>query len=152
LKHLEAITTIPHPFNSRANTDTTKKYLHDQFRELQAEAIALGRRNVRYDDGVGDNSTWVRRYKSRQQRRMEDEGLVEPSDKDEELLPESMEVVQGDNMVMWIGGIVESLEGQVPVRMEIDVDQESQTALLVSAHFGMSQCHASVTVATVQEG
>ncbi|KAG0364815.1 hypothetical protein BGX24_004440 [Mortierella sp. AD032] len=98
LKHLQAITTIPHPFNSRANTDITKKYLRDQFQELRAAAIALGRRNVRYDD-------------------------------------KNMEVVQGDNMVMWIGGVVESKEGQVPVRVEIDVDQESQNALLVSAHF-----------------
>ncbi|KAG0281633.1 hypothetical protein BGZ96_001063 [Linnemannia gamsii] len=135
MKHLEAITTIPHPFNSRANTDITKQYLRDQFRELQEEAVALGRRNVRYDDGAGDNSTWVRRYKTRQQRRMEDEGLVELVDENEVLLPENMEVVQGDNMVMWIGGVVESMEGQVPVRVEIDVDQESQSALLVSAHF-----------------
>ncbi|KAK3818145.1 MAG: hypothetical protein J3R72DRAFT_460240 [Linnemannia gamsii] len=135
LKHLQAITTIPHPFNSRANTDITKKYLRDQFQELRAEAIALGRRNVRYDDGAGNTTTWVRRYKTRQQRRMEEEGLVEPADEDEELLPENMEVVQGDNMLMWIGGVVESKEGQVPVRVEIDVDQESQNALLVSAHF-----------------
>ncbi|KAK3819202.1 MAG: hypothetical protein JOS17DRAFT_756490 [Linnemannia elongata] len=135
LKHLEAITTVPHPFNSRANTDITKKYLRDQFRELQEEAIALGRRNVRYDDGAEDNSTWVRRYKTPQQWRMEEEGLVEPIDENEELLPENMEVVESDNMVMWIGGVVQSMEGQVPVRVEIDVDQESQTALLVSAHF-----------------
>ncbi|KAF9122710.1 hypothetical protein BGW39_009553 [Mortierella sp. 14UC] len=135
LKHLEAITTIPHPFNSRANTDITKKYLRGQFQELQAEAIALGRRNVRYDDGTDDNATWVRRYRTRQQRRMEEEGLIEPADEDEELLPENMEVVQGDNMVMWIGGVVESKEGQVPVRVEIGFDQDSQAALLVSAHF-----------------
>lgn len=69
---------------------------------------------------------------------MEDEGLVEPIDENEALLPESMEVVQGDNVVMWVGGVLESMEGQVPVRVEIDVDQESQSALLVSAHFGMS--------------
>ncbi|KAF9087588.1 hypothetical protein BGX29_000751 [Mortierella sp. GBA35] len=120
-RHLEALTTIPHPFNSRANSDITKKYIHDQFRELQAEAVALGRRNVRYDDGIGDNSTWVRRHKNRQE--------------DDDDKPENLEVMQGDNMVMWIGGVVESMEGQVPVRVEIDVDQESQTALLVSAHF-----------------
>ncbi|KAF8935687.1 hypothetical protein BGZ47_009798 [Haplosporangium gracile] len=135
LKHLEAITTIPHPFNSRANTDITKKYLRDQFRELQEEAIALGRRNVQYDDKAGENSTWVRRYKTRQQRRIEEEGLVGPADENEVLLPENMEVVESDNMVMWIGGVIRSMEGQVPVRVEIDVDQESQTALLVSAHF-----------------
>ncbi|KAF9144099.1 hypothetical protein BG015_000204 [Linnemannia schmuckeri] len=145
LKHLEAITTVPHPFNSRANTDITKKYLRNQFRELQEEAIALGRRNVRYDDKAGENSTWVRRYKTQQQRRMEEEGLVEPADEKEVLLPENMEVVESDNMVMWIGGVVESMEGQVPVRVEIDVDQESQTALLVSAHFDSvsTSCGAS---------
>ncbi|KAF9945135.1 hypothetical protein BGZ70_004018 [Mortierella alpina] len=121
-KHLEAITTTPHPFNSRANSDLTRKYIQDQFRELQAEAIALGRRNVRYNDGL-DNSTWTRR------RQDQDDGS-------EESQPEEvLEVVQGDNMVMWVGGVVASVEDNVPVSIEIDVDQESQTALLVSAHY-----------------
>ncbi|KAF9988257.1 hypothetical protein BGZ75_009738 [Mortierella antarctica] len=121
-EHLAAITTTPHPFNSRANSDLTRKYIQDQFRELQAEAIALGRRNVRYDDGL-DNSTWTRRHEAR-------------PDNGEPLQPEEvLEVVQGDNMVMWVGGVVDSVEDNVPVSIEIDVDQESQTALLVSAHF-----------------
>ncbi|KAF9274419.1 hypothetical protein BGZ68_000696 [Mortierella alpina] len=130
-EHLEAITTTPHPFNSRANSDRTRKYIQDQFRELQAEAIALGRRNVRYDDGL-DNTTWTRR---REERRTKVEGETGPDD-GEELLPEEvLEVVQGDNMVMWVGGVVDSVEDNVPVSIEIDVDQESQTALLVSAHY-----------------
>ncbi|KAF9920727.1 hypothetical protein FBU30_009357 [Linnemannia zychae] len=135
LKHLEAITTVPHPFNSRANSDITKRYLRHQFQELLAEAVALGRRNVRYDDGMNDNSTWVKLYKSRQQQQMEDDGLLEPADDSEELHPENIEVVQGDNMVMWIGGVVESMDEQVPVRVEIDFDQEKQNALMISAHF-----------------
>ncbi|KAI8597502.1 hypothetical protein EDD21DRAFT_436902 [Dissophora ornata] len=132
-EHLEAITTIPHSFNSRANTDITKAYILSQFRKLQAEAIVLGRRNVRYDDGV-DNSTWTRLSKSQQQQQMEDLGETEPSD-GSKMQPEVVEVVQGDNLVMWVGGVVESMEGGVIVNIEIDVDQESQPALLVSAHY-----------------
>ncbi|CAO3566324.1 unnamed protein product [Mortierella alpina] len=129
-KHLEAITTTPHPFNSRANSDLTRKYIQDQFRELQAEAIALGRRNVRYDDGL-DNSTWTRRRQQQQQRRTN----VQDDDSEESQPEEVLEVVQGDNMVVWVGGVVNSVEDNVPVSIEIDVDQESQTALLVSAHY-----------------
>lgn len=128
-KHLEALTTIPHPFNSHANTDITKKYLRDQFRALQEEAVGLGRRNVRFDDGSVDNSTWVSRSVPDDENVEEDEGLLEE---------EEMQVVQGDNMVMWIGGVVQSKEGQaVPVSVEVDINQENQTALLISAHFGM---------------
>ncbi|KAG0361420.1 hypothetical protein BGZ54_009099 [Gamsiella multidivaricata] len=132
-EHLKAITTTPHPFNSRANTDITKAYILDQFRKLQAEAIAYGRRNVRYDDRV-DNSTWTQLYKTHQQRRMEDAGESEPSD-GEPLREELLTVVQGDNLLMWVGGVVDSMEGDVPVKIEIDVDQESQTALMISAHY-----------------
>lgn len=127
-KHLEALTTIPHPFNSRANTDVTKKYLRDQYHALQEEAIALGRRNIRFDDGSLDSSTLVSLSTPDSENEEEDEGSLEQ---------EEMQVVQGDNMVMWIGGVVQSKEGQVPSRVEIDVNQGNQTALLVSAHFGM---------------
>ncbi|KAF9104710.1 hypothetical protein BGX27_009980 [Mortierella sp. AM989] len=132
-EHLTAITSVPHPFNSRANTDVVKKYILDQFKSLQAEAVAIGRRNVRYDDGVG-NSTWTQLRKSKQQRRMEEDGEVELSN-GETLLPEILDVVQDDNLVMWVGGVTESMEGDVPVKIEIDVDQESQAALMVSAHY-----------------
>ena len=135
-EHLAAITTTPHPFNSRANSDQTRKYIQDQFRELQAEAIALGRRNVRYDDGL-DNSTWTRRRRQApQQPRTKDQGETGPINKEDLQLEEVLEVVQGDNMVMWVGGVVDAVEDNVPVSIEIDVDQESQTALLVSAHYG----------------
>ncbi|KAF9947806.1 hypothetical protein BGZ72_010250 [Mortierella alpina] len=102
---------------------------------LPAEAIALGRRNVRYDDGL-DNSTWTRRRRQApQQPRTKDQGETGPINK-EDLQPEEvLEVVQGDNMVMWVGGVVDAVEDNVPVSIEIDVDQESQTALLVSAHY-----------------
>ncbi|KAF9205769.1 hypothetical protein BGZ49_003526, partial [Haplosporangium sp. Z 27] len=132
-EHLEAITAEPHPFNSRANTDIVKKYILDQFKALQAEAISLGRRNVRYYDSE-DNTTWTQLYKSRQQRRMEDLGEVEPGE-GETLTSEILNVVQGDNLVMWVGGVTESMEGDIPVKIEIDVDQESQAALMVSAHY-----------------
>ncbi|KAI1318765.1 hypothetical protein EDD11_005836 [Mortierella claussenii] len=132
-EHLWAITTEPHPFSSRANTDIIKKYIRDQFKVLQAEAIAIGRRNVRYDDGT-EGSTWTRLTKSQQQQRMEAQGETVPSE-DEELQPELLEFVQGDNLVMWVGGVARSMEGHVPVDIEIDVDQESQTAMLVSAHY-----------------
>ncbi|KAG0003136.1 hypothetical protein BGZ65_001992 [Modicella reniformis] len=132
-EHLEAISTTPHPFNSRVNTNVTKEYILDQFQRLKAETVALGRKNVRYFDRV-DNSTWTRLQKSKQQQQMEERGETEPSD-GEKLQPEVLEVIQGDNLVMWVGGIVESMEGGVPVKIEIDFDQESQTALLVSAHY-----------------
>ncbi|KAG0031176.1 hypothetical protein BGZ81_001669 [Podila clonocystis] len=135
LVHLKAITIAPHPFNSRANTDITKKYILDQFRELQAEALALGRRNVRYDDGQY-NSTWSRLYKSRQQREMESRGETDAPE-GEELTQEEQTVVQSDNMVMWVGGVTESREGDddAPLLVEISVDKENQPALMVSAHF-----------------
>ncbi|KAF9353064.1 hypothetical protein BGX26_009142 [Mortierella sp. AD094] len=132
-EHLEAITTEPHPFNSRANTDVVKKYITNQFKTLQAEAIALGRRNVRYYDSE-DNTTWTQLQKSRQQRMMEDLGEVEPNE-GEALRPQVLNVVQGDNLIMWVGGVTESMEGDIPVKIEIDVDQESQAALMVSAHY-----------------
>jgi len=134
--HLKSVATAPHPFNSRANTDLVKKYIREQFRELQAEALALGRRNVRYDDGQ-DNSTWTNLIKSRQQQEMEDRGETEAPEK-QELSQEKLKVVQSDNMVMWVGGVRESREGEdeVPVFIEIGVDEESQSALMVSAHFG----------------
>ncbi|KAF9169500.1 hypothetical protein BGX21_009141 [Mortierella sp. AD011] len=132
-EHLEAITTEPHPFNSRANTDVVKKYIINQFKTLQAEAIALGRRNVRYYDRE-DNTTWTELRKSSQQRRMEDLGEIEPNE-GETLKPEVLSVVQGDNLIMWVGGVTESMEGDIPVKIEIDVDQESQAALMVSAHY-----------------
>ncbi|KAF9194938.1 hypothetical protein BGZ50_005404 [Haplosporangium sp. Z 11] len=140
--HLEALTTTPHPFNSRANTEKTQKYIRDQFKALQAEAIALGRKNVRYDGSSdGGNSTWAYnpQLQQRQQRQQGDDHSepIEPADGQEEALqPEVHEIVQVDNMVMWVGGVVESTgDDGVPVEIEIDVDQESQTALLVSAHF-----------------
>ncbi|KAG0236916.1 hypothetical protein BGX31_003772 [Mortierella sp. GBA43] len=120
-EHLEAITTTSHPFNSRANTDVTKAYILDQFKLLQAEAVAIGRHNVRYYDGV-DNSTWIQQEES------------EPSD-GESLEPETLVVVQGDNLVMWIGGVTESVEEGIPVKIEIGFDQQDQAALLISAHY-----------------
>jgi hypothetical protein len=138
LAHLKGITTVPHPFNSRANTDLTKKYIRDQFKELQAEALALGRRNVRYDDGQDNTSTWTRLRKTRQQQEMENRGETEPPE-GQQLSQEELKVVQSDNMVMWVGGVRESREGEedeVPVFIEIGVDEENQPALLVSAHFG----------------
>lgn len=134
LSHLEAITTTPHPHSSRANTNVTKAYILDQFKRLEAEAVALGRRNVRYDHSE-DNSSWTQLNKSKQQQQMEERGETEPSN-GEKLQPEILEVVQGDNLVMWVGGVVESTERGVPVKIEIDFDQESQAALLVSAHYG----------------
>ncbi|GJJ76180.1 hypothetical protein EMPS_08539 [Entomortierella parvispora] len=133
--HLKEVTKAPHPFNSRANTDLVKRYIRDQFRELQAEALALGRRNVRYDDGQ-DNATWTSLKKSRQQQEMENSGETEAPE-GQELLQEELQVVQSDNMVMWVGGVRESREGEdeVPVFIEIGVDEENQSALLVSAHF-----------------
>ncbi|KAF9430439.1 hypothetical protein BGZ76_000841, partial [Entomortierella beljakovae] len=132
-EHLEAITVQPHPFNSRANTEIVKKYILKQFKALQEEAIALGRHNVRYDLGP-DTSTWTRLGKSKQQRKMEGDGEIEPID-GEALLPEVLDVIQGDNLVMWVGGVTESMEGDIPVKIEIDIDQESQAALMVSAHY-----------------
>ncbi|KAG0042509.1 hypothetical protein BGZ83_000385 [Gryganskiella cystojenkinii] len=135
LVHLEAITTRPHPFNSRANSDLTRQYIRHQFEELQAEALALGRLNVRYDDGQ-DYMTWTRMSKSRQQREMEDRGETEVPE-GERLIEEEQTVVQSDNMLMWVGGVTESRDqdGKEPVLIEIGVDDENQSALMISAHF-----------------
>ncbi|KAG0336584.1 hypothetical protein BG000_006423 [Podila horticola] len=130
-EHLEAITKEPHNFNTRANTDVTKKYIREQFKDLAAEAIAAGRRNVRYDDQ--DNTTWAKIYKSKQQR--EEEQDPASMAQDAPLERELVEYVQGDNLLMWVGGVVESEEDGVPVKIEIDVNQPNQNALLVSAHY-----------------
>ncbi|ORZ24913.1 hypothetical protein BCR41DRAFT_236373 [Lobosporangium transversale] len=121
-EHLQAITTAPHPFNSRVNTDITRKYIRDQLKALQAEAIALGRRNVRYDDDTDDAVyTRLSNWKF--------------GGEESDIPTEGKDVVQGDNIVMWVGGVARSMEGDVPVDIEIDIDQESQRALLVSAHY-----------------
>ncbi|KAF8983571.1 hypothetical protein BGZ52_000723 [Haplosporangium bisporale] len=130
-EHLEAITKEPHNFNTRANTDVTKKYIRDQFKDLAAEAIAAGRRNVRYEDQ--DNTTWARIYKSKQQREEEQDPSTTLAQ--DTLERELVEYVQGDNLLMWVGGVVESEEDGVPVKIEIDVNQPNQNALLVSSHF-----------------
>jgi hypothetical protein len=131
-EHLEAITKEPHNFNTRANTDVTKKYIRDQFKDLVAEAIATGRRNVRYEDQ--DNTTWAKIYKSRQQREEEQDPSTALAQ--DALERELVEYVQGDNLLMWVGGVVESEEDGVPVKIEIDVNQPNQNALLVSSHYG----------------
>ncbi|KAF9418668.1 hypothetical protein BGZ94_009620 [Podila epigama] len=134
-EHLEAITKEPHNFNMRANTDVTRKYILEQLKVLQAEAIAAGRRNVRFDDQ--DNTTWTKIYKSKQQRQ-EEEGTEGPSSFGTKgtLEPELVEYVQGDNLLMWVGGVTTSEEDGIPVKIEIDLNQENQNALLVSSHYG----------------
>ena len=110
----------------------TKKYIRDQFKDLVAEAIATGRRNVRYEDQ--DNTTWAKIYKSRQQREEEQDPSAALAQ--DALERELVEYVQGDNLLMWVGGVVESEEDGIPVKIEIDVNQPNQNALLVSSHYG----------------
>lgn len=100
---------------------------------MAAEAIVAGRRNVRYDDQ--DNTTWAKIYKSKQQREEEQDPSTAVA-QDAPLERELVEYVQGDNLLMWVGGVVESEEDGVPVKIEIDVNQPNQNALLVSAHYG----------------
>lgn len=100
---------------------------------MAAEAIAAGRRNVRYDDQ--DNTTWAKIYKSKQQRE-EEQDPASALAQDASLERELVEYVQGDNLLMWVGGVIESEEDGVPVKIEIDVNQPNQNALLVSAHYG----------------
>ncbi|KAG0335660.1 hypothetical protein BG004_008361 [Podila humilis] len=139
-EHLEAITTVPHSYNSRANTDVTRKYIRDQLNALVAEAVAAGRRNVRYSDQ--DNTTWTKIYKSKeqldqeQQQQQHDSSFDQTKTLEDELLAqEQVRYVQGDNLLMWVGGVLESEENGVPVTIEIDVNQPNQNALLVSSHY-----------------
>ncbi|KAG0256640.1 hypothetical protein DFQ27_005628 [Actinomortierella ambigua] len=126
-EHLANITTVPHSFNSRANTDITRRYLVDQFKALQQEASLRGRRNVRYDD---QDKTILIKSEGQEDTEGEpetDAPLAGP------LTPEEANYIQGDNLVFWIGGILPAKGDDSPA-MEIGFEEE-QNALMVSAHY-----------------
>ncbi|KAG0228174.1 hypothetical protein BGW42_002331 [Actinomortierella wolfii] len=128
-EHLGNITTIPHAFNSRANTDVTRRYIVDQLKALQQEASMLGRRNVRYDDQ--DTTSIHRIVKSKQQMEAEKDNGID-SYRDDTLESETKLFVQGDNLLFWVGGVIPP-QGDSPA-LEIGFEEE-QNALLVSSHY-----------------
>ncbi|KAF9974958.1 hypothetical protein BGZ73_001546 [Actinomortierella ambigua] len=129
-EHLANITTIPHAFNSRANTDVTRRYIVDQFKALQQEALLLGRHNVRYDDQ--DRTIFHQIVKSKEQKDAEEEQGANTLHA-EPLASEPKFYIQGDNLVFWIGAVLPPHDNDTAAR-EIGFEDQ-QHALMVSAHY-----------------